>query len=259
MPDISHQSSVISHQSGGRVALVTGASQGIGRAIALALAADGCAIACAARNAEKLAAVVAEIEAAGSRALAVPMDVADEAQVKAGVQQVIAQLGKCDILINNAGMTRDQLLLRMKKADWDAVLATDLTGAFLTSQAVLPGMVRAHWGRIINIASVVAQSGNPGQTNYVAAKAGLIGFTKALALEVASRQITVNAVAPGFIATAMTASLGDKVQEALLARVPLGRMGSEADIAAAVSFLASDRAAYITGETLAVNGGLYLA
>ncbi len=259
MPDISHQSSVISHQSGGRVALVTGASQGIGRAIALALAADGCAVACAARHAEKLAAVVAEIEAAGSRALAVPMDVADEAQVKAGVQQVIAQLGKCDILINNAGMTRDQLLLRMKKADWDAVLATDLTGAFLTSQAVLPGMVRAHWGRIINIASVVAQSGNPGQTNYVAAKAGLIGFTKALALEVASRQITVNAVAPGFIATAMTASLGDKVQEALLARVPLGRMGSEADIAAAVSFLASDRAAYITGETLAVNGGLYLA
>lgn len=241
------------------VALITGASQGIGRAIALTLASDGCAVACAARNAEKLAAVAGEIEAAGGRALAVPMDVADEAQVKAGVQQVIAQLGKCDILVNNAGMTRDQLLLRMKKSDWDAVLATDLTGAFLTSQAVLPGMVRAHWGRIINIASVVAQSGNPGQTNYVAAKAGLIGFTKALALEVASRQITVNAVAPGFIATAMTASLGDKVQEALLARVPLGRMGSEADIAAAVSFLASDRAAYITGETLAVNGGLYLA
>ncbi len=241
------------------VALVTGASQGIGRAIALALAADGCAVACAARNPDKLAAVVAEIEAAGAKALTVPMDVADEAQVKAGVQQVIAQLGKCDILVNNAGMTRDQLLLRMKKSDWDAVLATDLTGAFLTSQAVLPGMVRARWGRIINIASVVAQSGNPGQTNYVAAKAGLIGFTKALALEIASRQITVNAVAPGFIATAMTASLGDKVQEALLARVPLGRMGSEADIAAAVSFLASDRAAYITGETLAVNGGLYLA
>lgn len=241
------------------VALITGASQGIGRAIALTLASDGCAVACAARNAEKLAAVAGEIEAAGGRALAVPMDVADEAQVKAGVQQVIAQLGKCDILVNNAGMTRDQLLLRMKKSDWDAVLATDLTGAFLTSQAVLPGMVRAHWGRIINIASVVAQSGNPGQTNYVAAKAGLIGFTKALALEVASRQITVNAVAPGFIATAMTASLGDKVQEALLARVPLGRMGSEADIAAAVSFLAGDRAAYITGETLAVNGGLYLA
>lgn len=241
------------------VALVTGASQGIGRAIALALAADGCAVACAARNAEKLAAVVAEIEAAGAKAIAVAMDVAEEAQVKAGVAHVVAQLGKCDILVNNAGMTRDQLLLRMKKSDWDAVLATDLTGAFLTSQAVLPGMVRARWGRIINIASVVAQSGNPGQTNYVAAKAGLIGFTKALALEVASRQITVNAVAPGFIATAMTAALGDKVQEALLARVPLGRMGSEADIAAAVSFLASDRAAYITGETLAVNGGLYLA
>lgn len=238
-----------------RTAAVTGASQGIGRAIARGLAADGVAVICAARNVEKLAGVVAEIQAAGGAASALALDVADETQVRAAGTQLAA----CDILVNNAGLTRDQLALRMKRADWDAVLSTNLTGAFLLAQAVLPGMVRRRWGRIINIASVVGQSGNPGQANYVAAKAGLIGLTKSLALEVASRNITVNAVAPGFIATAMTAQLGEKVQEQLLARIPLGRIGTDEEVAAVVRFLAGDGASYITGETIAVNGGLYLS
>ncbi|MGH9488125.1 MAG: 3-oxoacyl-[acyl-carrier-protein] reductase [Terriglobales bacterium] len=242
-----------------RVALVTGASQGIGRAIAVELAAVGMSVACAARSREKVEAVAAEIAAGGGRALAVPMDVAEPAQIEAGLRLVLERLGKCDVLVNNAGITRDQLLLRMKRADWDAVLATNLTAAFLLAQAVLPGMVRQRWGRIINVASVVALSGNPGQTNYAAAKAGLIGLTKSLALEVASRQITVNAVAPGFVATGMTEMLGEKVREQLLERIPLGRIGHAAEVAAAVRFLSSESASYITGETLSVNGGLYLA
>jgi len=241
------------------VALVTGASQGIGRAIALALAQDGAIVVCAARNREKLQAVAAEITAAGGRALALEMDMTSEESIKSGVKQVLAQFGKLDILVNNAGLTRDQLAMRMSRADWDVVIQTNLTAAFLLSQAVLPGMIRGRWGRMVNIASVVGLSGNPGQANYVASKAGLIGLTKSLALEVASRNITVNAVAPGFIATAMTAALPEAAQTKLLDRIPLGRIGSEAEVAAAVRFLASEAASYITGETLSVNGGLYLA
>ncbi|MGH9467834.1 MAG: 3-oxoacyl-[acyl-carrier-protein] reductase [Terriglobales bacterium] len=241
-----------------RRAVVTGASQGIGRAIALGLAADGIHVVCAARNEEKLAGVVGEIRANGGAAEALRLDVLEEAQIRAA-SGAGGPLAACDILVNNAGVTRDQLALRMKRADWDVVLETNLTAAFLLAQAVLGGMVRRRWGRIINITSVVGQSGNPGQANYVAAKAGLIGLTKSLALEVASRNITVNAVAPGFIATAMTEALPEAAREQLRARIPLGRIGEGTDVAAAVRFLAGDGAGYITGETLSVNGGLYLA
>ena len=241
-----------------RIALVTGASQGIGRAIAQALAADGCAVALGARNREQLGAAAEEIRGAGGEALVVGMDVTQEAEIAAGVQQVIAHFGRLDILVNNAGVTRDQLTLRMRREDWDGVIGTNLTAAFLCSKAALAGMIRQRWGRIINISSVVGQTGNAGQANYAASKAGLIGLTKSLALEVASRQVTVNAVAPGFIATSMTAHLGEKTGEKLIERIPLGRIGSAADVAAAVSFLASEAAGYITGQTIAVNGGLYL-
>jgi len=241
-----------------RVAFVTGASQGIGRAIALALAAGGHRVALAARTREKLAAVAEEVAAAGGAALTVPLDLALDEQIVPALQTVTAAWGRLDVLVNNAGITRDQLALRMRREEWDAVLHTNLTAAFLCCKAALPGMIRQRWGRIINVASVVAQTGNPGQANYVAAKAGLIGLTRSLALEVASRSVTVNAVAPGFIATAMTAGLGEKVSEALLERIPMGRMGTGAEVAAAVAFLASDAAAYITGQTLNVNGGLYL-
>ena len=240
------------------VALVTGASQGIGRAIALALAEKGAALALAARNQEKLEAVAREVEALGARALPVVMDVTDEASIRAGIKQASEHFGFVDILVNNAGITRDQLALRIKREDWDAVLQTNLTSAFIASQAVLQGMVRRRWGRIINITSIVGQTGNPGQANYVASKAGLIGLTKSLALEVASRQITVNAVAPGFIATAMTDALGETTAAKLIERIPLGRIGTDRDIAAAVRFLASEEAAYITGQVLNVNGGMYL-
>jgi len=241
-----------------RVALVTGASQGIGREIALQLAAAGIAVAAAARNREALEALAAEIAAMGGQALACPLDVTQESEIAAALAAATSRFGRVDILVNNAGVTRDQLALRLRREDWDTVLATNLTAAFLCSKAVLPGMIRQRWGRIVNIASVVGQTGNPGQANYVASKAGLIGLTKSLALEVASRQVTVNAVAPGFIATAMTAGLGDKAGEKLIERIPLGRIGSPADVAAAVLFLVSGGAAYITGQTLSVNGGLYL-
>ena len=248
----------MSAQLSARAALVTGASQGIGRAVALALAADGVKLALAARQKDKLDARAAEIAAAGGEALPLAVDVTQDAELKAAVQQAQKHFGSLDILVNNAGITRDQLALRMKREDWDAVLATNLTAAFVAIQAVLPGMVRQRWGRIVNIASVVAESGNPGQANYVAAKAGLIGLTKSLALEVASRQITVNAVAPGYIATAMTANLGEKAGERLLEHIPLGRIGTAEEVAAAVRFLAGESASYITGQTLDVNGGLYL-
>ncbi|MGH9393765.1 MAG: 3-oxoacyl-[acyl-carrier-protein] reductase [Terriglobales bacterium] len=239
-----------------RAALVTGASQGIGRAIALALAADRVGVAVAARSRDQIETLAREIGAAGGTALPLTLDVTQPEQIRAAVQAALAHFGRLDILVNNAGITRDQLSLRMKRDDWDAVLATNLTAAFLACQAVLPTMVRQRWGRIINIASVVAQSGNPGQANYVAAKAGLIGLTKSLALEVASRSITVNAVAPGFIATAMTANLGEKASALLLERIPMGRIGTGAEVAAAVRFLASDAASYITGISLPVEGGI---
>ena len=239
-----------------RVALVTGASQGIGRATVLALAQAGARVAVAARNAGKLAEVVAEIAAAGGEAIAVPMDVADAEQVKAGFRQTISKFGKVDILVNNAAITRDGLAVRMKAEDWDAVLRTNLTGAHFCAQQAMSVMMRARYGRIINVTSVVAETGNPGQANYVAAKAGLIGLTRALAVEIASRNITVNAVAPGFIVSPMTDPLPQEVKNGLVARVPLGRMGTDAEVAAAIVFLASDEAGYITGAVLDVNGGL---
>jgi 3-oxoacyl-[acyl-carrier protein] reductase len=242
-----------------KVALVTGASQGIGRDTALALAEAGAKVAVAARNEEKLAALVRDIAAAGGIALAVRMDVADAEQIKAGFKQVIEKFARLDILVNNAAITRDGLAMRMKQDDWDAVIRTNLTGAHLCIQQALPTMMRARTGRIINIASVVAQMGNAGQANYVAAKAGLIGLTKAIAIEIASRNVTVNAVAPGFIETPMTDVLPDKVKEELKTRIPLGRMGSAREVAAAIVFLASDEARYITGHVLDVNGGMYLA
>jgi 3-oxoacyl-[acyl-carrier protein] reductase len=239
-----------------RVALVTGASQGIGRATALALAQAGARVAVAARNAGKLAEVVAEIAAAGGEAIAVPMDVADAEQVKAGFRQTTGKFGKLDILVNNAAITRDGLAVRMKAEDWDAVLRTNLTGAYFCAQQAMSVMMRARYGRIINVTSVVAETGNPGQANYVAAKAGLIGLTRSLAVEIASRNITVNAVAPGFIVSPMTDPLPQTVKDGLLARVPLGRMGMAAEVAAAIVFLASEEAGYITGAVLDVNGGL---
>jgi 3-oxoacyl-[acyl-carrier protein] reductase len=241
-----------------KVAVVTGASQGIGRATSLALAEAGAKIAVAARNTEKLASLVAEIAAANGEALAVPMDVADAAQVKAGFQQLLAKFGKLDILVNNAAITRDTLALRMKLEDWDAVLRTNLTGAHLCIQQALGAMLKQRSGRIINVTSVVAETGNAGQANYVASKAGLIGLTRAIAVEVASRNITVNAVAPGFIDTPMTASLSQEIKNKLRELIPLGRFGTDRDVAAAIAFLASDEAAYITGHVLDVNGGMHM-
>ena len=242
-----------------KVAVVTGASQGIGRETALALAEAGAKVVVAARNEEKLVALAGAIADAGGEAFALKMDVADAEQVKAGFKQVIEKFGRLDILVNNAAVTRDGLAMRMKKDDWDAVLQTNLTGAHLCIQQTLPTMMKARAGRIINISSIVAQMGNAGQANYVAAKAGLIGLTKAIAIEIASRGITVNAVAPGFIETPMTDVLPDKVKEELKVRIPLGRMGSARDVAAAIVFLASDEAGYITGHVLNVNGGMHLA
>ncbi len=242
-----------------RVALVTGASQGIGEAIARTLAERGAKVVLAARNQEKLDAVLAGIEAAGGMAIALPLDVADAEQAKEVFHQVIERLGRLDILVNNAGITRDGLAVRMKAADWDAVIRTNLTGAHICAQQAIGPMLRQRWGRIINISSVVAEMGNPGQVNYVAAKAGLIGLTKALAVELASRHITVNAVAPGFISTAMTDALPEKAVQELSARIPLGRLGTPADVAAAVAFLASEEAGYVTGHVLDVNGGMYMA
>lgn len=241
-----------------KVAVVTGASQGIGWDIAQALVVAGAKVAVVARSEEKLALLAGEIATAGGEALAVKMDVADAQQVKTGFKKVVEKFGRLDILVNNAAITRDGLAMRMKLEDWEAVLRTNLTGAHLCIQQALGTMVRARTGRIINIASVVAQMGNAGQANYVAAKAGLIGLTRAIAIEIASRNITVNAVAPGFIETPMTDVLSDIVKEELRTRIPLGRMGSPKDVAAAVVFLASDEAGYITGHVLDVNGGMYL-
>ena len=242
-----------------KVAIITGASQGIGRDTALALAEAGAKVAVAARNEEKLAALAKEIVAAGGEAFAVKMDVADAEQVKSGFKAVLEKFGRLDILVNNAAITRDGLALRMKADDWDAVIRTNLTGAHFCIQQALSTMMRARAGRIINISSVVAEMGNAGQANYVAAKAGLIGLTKAIAMEIATRNITVNAVAPGFVETPMTDVLSAEVKENLKTRIPLGRMGCPRDVAAAIVFLASDEAGYITGHVLDVNGGMYLA
>jgi 3-oxoacyl-[acyl-carrier protein] reductase len=243
----------------GKVALVTGASQGIGRACALALAAQGATVALAARNIEKLDAVAAEITAAGGTARAYALDVSSEDSIKSTAKQIIADLGAVHILVNNAGITKDGLALRMKLADFEDVLRTNLTGAFLLTQAILSPMMKARWGRIVNITSVVGETGAAGQANYAASKAGMIGLTKSFAREFASRGITVNAVAPGFIQTAMTDVLTDDQKSGILTQIPLARYGSDADIAAAVAFLASDAAGYITGHTLDVNGGMYMA
>ena len=242
----------------GRVALVTGASQGIGRTCALRLAKDGATVVVAARNQEKLNELVGEIAAAGGKAAAFALDVADEELVKVTVKAAIAQFGKIDILVNNAGITRDQLVMRMKRADWDAVLQTNLTSAYLCIQQVIGSMLKQRWGRIINITSVFGQMGQAGQANYAASKAGLIGLTMAIAREVGSRNITCNAVAPGFIETAMTAALGEEFKQNAAKQIPLGRVGTPDDVASAVAFLASDEASYITGHVLNVNGGMLM-
>jgi 3-oxoacyl-[acyl-carrier protein] reductase len=240
-----------------RIALVTGASRGIGRAIALRLARQRAVVVCGARG-ENARAVVEEIAGAGGRAEAVALDVTDSSAVETIVKGVLERYGRIDILVNNAGITRDQLLLRMKREDWEAVLATNLTSAYTLTQAVLKPMIRQRAGRIVSISSVVGQSGNAGQANYAASKAGLIGFSKSVALEVASRGITVNVVAPGMIETDMTRAIADEAREEWAARIPLKRLGTPDDIATAVCFLVSDEASYITGQVLAVNGGMYL-
>ena len=242
----------------GRVALVTGASQGIGRACALKLAASGATVAAAARGQEKLAELVKEIEGSEGKAFAFPLDVADEEQVKSTFKSAIAQLGKIDILVNNAGITRDQLIMRMKRADWDSVLNTNLTSAYLCIQQAIGSMLKQRWGRIINVTSVFGQMGQAGQANYAASKAGLIGLTMAIAREVGSRSITCNAVAPGFIETAMTSGFSEDFKQNALKAIPLGRIGTPEDVANAVAFLASDEAAYITGHVLSINGGMLM-
>jgi 3-oxoacyl-[acyl-carrier protein] reductase len=241
----------------GKVALVTGASRGIGRAIAARLAAQGALVVAAARG-DNAQASVDDIAAAGGRAEALTLDVTDAAAVEAAPGDIVKRHGRLDIVVSNAGVTRDQLLMRMKRDDWDAVLATNLTATFLLAQAAMRPMLKQRGGRIIAISSVVGQTGNAGQSNYAASKAGLIGFAKALAREVASRTITVNVVAPGMIDTDMTRAIADKAQIDWSSQIPLGRLGTVDEVAAAVSFLASDEASYITGHVLAVNGGMYM-
>jgi len=241
----------------GKVAIVTGASRGIGRGIAAMLASSGAHVVAAARG-EHAAATVADIHAAGGKADAVPLELTDTASIDAMVSGVLERHRRIDILVHNAGIARDQLMLRMKREDWDQVIATNLTAAFVLVQAALKPMIKQRAGRIISISSVVAQTGNAGQANYAASKAGLIGFSKALAREVASRSITVNVIAPGLIDTDMTRAITEKAQVDWAAQIPLGRLGTAADVAAAVCFLASDEASYITGQVLAVNGGMYM-
>jgi 3-oxoacyl-[acyl-carrier protein] reductase len=240
-----------------RIAIVTGASRGIGRAVAQRLARAGAVVVAGARG-DHATGTAAEIAAAGGRAEAVALDVTDPASIEAMVTHTLERHGRVDVLVSNAGITRDQLLMRMKREDWDAVLATNLTAAFACSQAVLRPMIRQRFGRIVAIGSVVGQAGNAGQANYAASKAGLIGFAKSLAREVASRNITVNVVAPGLIDTDMTRALSASAHQDWSAQIPLGRLGTPDDVAAAVCFLASEEASYITGHVLAVNGGMYM-
>jgi 3-oxoacyl-[acyl-carrier protein] reductase len=241
-----------------RTAFITGGSQGIGRACALALAETGADVAVAGRNLENLNGVVQEVQALGRKALAIQVDVSDPAQVKTAFAEHVKHFSRLDILVNNAGVAKDTLLLRMKLEEWDTVVNTNLKGAFLCSQEGIKLMLRQRYGRIINISSVVGHTGNAGQVNYVASKAGLEGLTRALALEVASRNITVNAIAPGFIDTAMTEGLPEAAKAKLLERIPAGRMGTDREVACGVRFLASDESSYITGQVLHINGGLYM-
>ena len=242
----------------GRIALVTGGAQGIGRAIAEELAAAGATLALADVNEAKLAETVGELKAQGIDATAFTVNVSSEESIQAGAKAILDKFGKVEILVNNAGITRDGLMMRMKRADWDDVLGTNLTGAFLLTQALLPAMLRNRWGRIINITSMVGRTGQAGQVNYASSKAALIGFTRSLAREVASRNVTVNAVAPGLIETPMTAVLDEKQREFLMVQIPLGRAGTDLEIAQSVAFLASHGAAYITGHVLDVNGGMFM-
>jgi 3-oxoacyl-[acyl-carrier protein] reductase len=241
-----------------RTAFITGASRGIGRACALSLAEAGARVAVAARNMEQLEALAQELRSHGREAFPVSIDLANPESIKEAISKTAKDFGPIAILVNNAGITKDGLALRMKKEDWDTVISTNLTGAFLTIQQVLQGMMRERWGRIINISSVVGEMGNAGQANYVASKAGLIGLTKSIAQEMGSRNITVNAVAPGFVETDMTHGLTQELKDKMLANIPLKRIGRPEDIAAAVRFLASEEAGYITGHVLDVNGGIYM-
>ena len=241
-----------------RVALITGASRGIGRATALALAHAGYEVVAAARAMQGASEALDELRAANPTASAINLDLSSAESIKEAIGRVVKEKGRVDVLVNNAGITRDGLAVRMKPADWDAVLRTNLDGSFLCIQQVLSGMMRNRWGRIINITSVVGQAGSPGQVNYAASKAGLIGLTKSLAQEVASRNITVNAVAPGYVSTDMTKDLPEELKQTIMGKIPLARMGTPEDVAAAVKFLASDEASYITGHVLAVNGGMYM-
>jgi 3-oxoacyl-[acyl-carrier protein] reductase len=242
----------------GKVALVTGASRGIGRGIALALAGRGAAVACAARSIEASAGTVAEIASRGGRATAIALDVASDASVESAAKELLNTHATIPLLVNNAGITRDNLLMRMKKEDWTEVIDTNLSGIYRLCRALVPSMVKARYGRIVNVTSVVARSGNPGQSNYAASKAGIEGFTRSLARELASRNVTVNCVAPGFIDTDMTRVLGDTQREALLGQIPLKRLGTPDDVAAAVCYLLGEGGAYVTGVTLPVNGGMFM-
>lgn len=242
----------------GKIALVTGASRGIGRSICLALAREGAKVVAVSQNRQLLDELAAEITGLGGEAIAVIANVAVAEEVDAAVDAAVEKFGRVDILVNNAGITRDGLLLRMKDDDWNAVLDTNLKGAFLFSRAAAKVMTKQRHGRIVNIASVVGEMGNPGQANYCASKAGMIGLTKSNAKELARRQVTVNAVTPGFIVTDMTESLDEKTRETLVSQIPLARLGSADDVAAAVLFLASDAASYITGQVIGVNGGMYM-
>jgi len=243
----------------GQLALVTGASRGLGRAIAAALAADGATVLGTATTTDGAAAISDSLAQSGNRGTGLTLDVTDSAAVETTMAGIGDRFGAVTILVNNAGITRDNLLLRMTDEEWDAIMATNLKPAFRLAKAVLRGMIKARHGRIIQISSVVGASGNPGQANYASAKAALVGFTKSLAQEVGSRNITVNCVAPGFIDTDMTKGLSDATRTSLLSRIPLGRLGAADDIAHAVAFLAGPRAGYITGATLHVNGGMYMA
>jgi 3-oxoacyl-[acyl-carrier protein] reductase len=242
----------------GRTALVTGASRGIGEAVARRFAAQGARLVLAARSADKLEALAAELRGAGAEAQPLALDLSDHAAIPERLAELPEAFAEIDILVNNAGITRDNLLARLKQEDWDEVLATNLTGAFVASKALIRGMMRRRWGRIVSISSVVGLMGNPGQANYAAAKAGLIGFSKSVARELASRNITVNVIAPGYIATAMTENLPEAASSELSSQIPLGRLGTVDDVAAAACYLASEEAGYVTGAVLNVSGGLYI-